>query len=145
MGKTFALPDNKKIVVILTSGELEVWCNGKELLSGLASGESDHFGNASKILIGYGIGLALVFARLFALGVIGVISGICFAGLGYWARTSKTKTPLWLAVGLLCANIIGAIVVKNYLWIAISGIMAFYLFNGIQAQPLSNKPQNKTQ
>jgi hypothetical protein len=153
-GKWFTLPTGKNLFVRLVKGELEVWDGTTELMSGLKSGQSDHYGMAWKILIGCGIvfsllGLSVIVNIVsndgtsselgieigFGFGIALAILGLGYVGLALWARKTKEKLPLQIAMGVhsvvsLCMLLTGLIPSL------INGIIINGLYKGIKAEPL---------
>jgi hypothetical protein len=144
-GKWVQLPNGKQFLVRLVKQELEIWDGSNELVSGLRSGESDHFANAWKALIPYGflfaiIGISTVIINDadMNIGVSTSIAGVgsLYIGLALWARAKLDKTPLYIALavsGLLC---LGSLLVGGLLPMAIMGVLFYYLYKGVAAKPL---------
>jgi len=149
-GRRFVLPDRTEITVVYTEFGLEVWQNGKELVSGGKSGNVEGFGMAIKGLNWVG-GAQLVLAPILylisltnnpeeALGVAVSLAfmGGLFIGLGYWASKTGSKIPFWIGFGLCLLNIILTIGSGSGSGIIITGILAYYLYKGIRSEsPLS--------
>lgn len=111
LGQRFVLPDGSQITVILARHGLEVWQNGKDLLTGIETGGHDHFYDATSSVIEFG-GLYVMISFLVALMsgfhrdaftiiLVGLILAGVHIGLGVWARISGSKLPLRLAFVLL--------------------------------------------
>lgn len=143
-GRNFILPGGEKIMVLVSGYGLEIWHDGKELVSGTYSGSVDGFGSAFKMLISIGT-LQLIIAAfyLFMMNKGGLITSVLVAmlggmliGLGLWARDSGSKTPFWIGIGLCVVNIILCIVSFTVGGLLISGILLYYLYRGTQSAPL---------
>jgi hypothetical protein len=144
MGKWVTLPTGKTLMVRLVKEELEVWDGKDELVSGLKSGESDHFAAAWKTLIGYGIVFLIIGSVVFAnneskmefgipLGVSAL--GAVYIALANWARNKQEKMPLKIAIGIQ-----GLITVLTFLSgilpAVLMAILIYSLYKGINANPL---------
>jgi hypothetical protein len=141
-GKWVQLPNGKQLLVRLVKQELEIWDGSNELVSGLRSGESDHFANAWKALIPYGVVFLLAgISRIFtsdwvSIGVIFLTIGSFYIGLALWARKKIDKIPLYIALvlnGLLC--LVSLASGGLLLIVAILGILVYYLYKGVSAKP----------
>jgi hypothetical protein len=143
-GKWILLPNGKQLLVRLVKQELEIWDGSNELVSGLKSGESDHFANAWKALIPFGVLFILIGISTCSLndtelkGTMPILSaiGITYIGLAFWARTKLDKTPLYIALvvsGLLC---LGSLVTSGFLLMAVMGVLFYYMYKGVVAKPL---------
>ncbi len=143
-GKWILLPNGKQLLVRLVKQELEIWDGSKELVSGLKSGESDHFSNAWKALISYGI-LFIIFGistctvneiELKGASSFFAIAGLICIGLAFWAKTKLDKTPLYIALAINGIFCIVLFLSKGWLLIAIMSVLFYYLHKGVSAQPL---------
>lgn len=142
-GRTFSLPDGRKITVLVSDYGLEVWHNGVELVSGTQSGSVDGFGSAFKALISVGtiqLVLSVVFlgkwnAAGLLMSVLGASAGGILIGLGLWARNSGSKAPFWIGIVLCVVNIILALASGTLAGILITGILLYYLYRGTQSAP----------
>jgi hypothetical protein len=148
-GKWILLPNGKQLLVRLVKQELEIWDGSNELVSGLKSGESDHFANAWKALIPYGVfftlmGIVIIFTNdngsdreenLVIFSII-VIVGLAYIGLALWARKKLDKTPLYIALGINGLFFLGGLVSGGLLPMAILGVLIYYLYKGVAAKPL---------
>jgi len=108
MSKVIYLPNNQTIHIRLFNNELELWHNGKDLISNMTNGESNHFRNAYRTLYLIGIltiSVSLLFIFLIrndisiknllpsiVIGIFGLLNLI----LGYWAEIKEDKLPLKL-------------------------------------------------
>lgn len=125
LGQTFVLADNSQVTVILSKQNgLEVWQNGVEQISGLASGQVDFFSRAVTWLYWYGAIRTLfnlIAVLVFKVDSLGLSDGfiiftinillecLIFVGFAYWAQKSVTKLPLAIALAwILMLVIIGA-------------------------------------
>jgi hypothetical protein len=143
-GKWILLPNGKQLLVRLVKQELEIWDGSNELVSGLRSGESDHFANAWKALIPFGVLFVIIGISTCSMnetelkGAMPIFSaiGLTYIGLALWARTKLDKTPLYIALavsGLLC---LGSLLVGGLMPMAIMGVLFYYLYKGVVAKPL---------
>lgn len=144
-GRHFTLPDGKKLMVVLADYGLEVWYEGRELVSGTKSGASDGFGAAYNAMIVAGgmniIGVVLnkfvldkpPFAKL-VFGLLSLI-GLILIGLAHFTRNNGSKSPLWTG-GILGLTSLGlAILLPNYIIIASSGYLLGKIRIGLGATP----------
>jgi hypothetical protein len=145
-GKWFTLPTGKNLFVRLVKGELEVWDGTSELMSGLKSGQSDNFGQAWKMLLAFGIILTLLGIAIASVQnakieydlvyrFIFCALGSIYIGLALWARKTKEKAPLKIAIGvhsifLLCMSIGG--ILRTIL----NSMLFYSLYKGLKAEPL---------
>jgi hypothetical protein len=146
-GKWILLPNGKQLLVRLVKQELEIWDGSNELVSGLKSGESDHFANAWKALIPFGIvliliGIARIFitdndieSDLFTFLIIAIV-GLAYIGLALWAREKLDKTPLYIAIVVSVLFSLGGLVAGEVFGRAIMGVLDYYLLRGVAAKPL---------
>jgi hypothetical protein len=147
-GKWVQLPNGKQLLVRLVKQELEIWDGSNELVSGLRSGESDHFANAWKALIPYGIfftlmGIIVIFIdnnesdreENFVIFSVVVIIGLAYIGLALWARKKLDKTPLYIALVVNGILFLGGLVSGGLLPMAILGVLIYYLYKGVSAKP----------
>lgn len=129
-GRRFTLPDGKTLMVVLADYGLEVWYEGRELVSGTKSGALDGFGSAyNAMIVAGGINLVGVFLHQFVLdqppftkAVCGLISliGLIMIGLARFTRNNGSKSPLWTG-GILGLTSLGlALLLRNYIIIASS-------------------------
>jgi hypothetical protein len=146
-GKWLNLNNGKPILVRLVKNELEIWLDNNELFSGLKSGESDAFATAHKTLLAYGIvfigiGLLIGFAGVGDNPLsLGITAGICilggaYIGLSFWAKQSRLKLPLQLALGLHGLATLLTIL-SGYAGI-LQVILLYYLRKGVIAKPLNS-------
>jgi len=141
-GRSFSLPDRRQVTVVYTEYGLEVWQNGKELVSGAKSGYVDGFASAVKGLNWVG-GAQLVFAPILffisseelrwanAIGL--VVAGGILLGLGYWAKQTGNKMPFWIGIGFCVLNILITIASGSASGIIISAILMYYLYRGTKS------------
>ena len=145
-GQTIVLPDGRAIKVLVTDYSLEVWHEGKELVTGQKNSTIDGFGNAIKSLFAAGLlqiimGLLLLFSG----NLIGVISGIGSAiiggiliALGVWERQTGSKSPFWIGIVLCAINIIICLVSGVIGGLMLPSILFGFLYQGTkyeQRQP----------
>jgi hypothetical protein len=143
-GKWVQLPNGKQLLVRLVKQELEIWDGSNELVSGLRSGESDHFANAWKALIPYGV----VFI-LFGISTCSVndtelksttpilsVVGLIYIGLALWAKKKLDKTPLRIALVVSGLFLIISFLFGGGLPLIIMGVLGYYLYKGVSAKPL---------
>jgi hypothetical protein len=145
-GKWVNLNDGKPILVRLVKNELEVWHDKNELFSGLSSGQSDEFATAYKTLLAYGIVFIILSITTFSFSVndaewgfgvsafIGFLGAI-YIGLSLWAKKTRLKLPLQLALGLHAVVTILAIL--SGLIGILFAILAYFLYKGVVAKPLN--------
>ena len=149
VGRTFMLPDGRKMMAVLTNHGLEVWCDGTELMSGMKTGTVDGFGRAYKALLFMGWFHAF-FAILALIGFVlnnaSVQNFFIFAsfasvwiGLGFWAKHSGNKGPLWIGVGFCVMYILFGL---NFHWFSLllPGIVLYYVYPGTKYEPIQSAP-----
>jgi hypothetical protein len=150
-GRQVILPDGKSILVVLTKNGLEVWYEGRELVSNLKTGKTDHYGIAFKAMVFVGamnllggfIQLGGVLKTPFKLAAcVGLLAiGAILVAIGTWWRYRGDKAPLWVGLILIVINLPLSIYLPNYL----TAITSFYLLHnmylGLQAQPY--QPRHK--
>jgi hypothetical protein len=143
-GKWILLPNGKQLLVRLVKQELEIWDGSNELVSGLRSGESDHFANAWKALIPFGV-LFTLFGistcsvndtELISTSPILSVVGLIYIGLALWARKKLDKTPLYIAIVVSVLFSFGGLVAGEVFGRAIMVILDYYLLRGVSAKPL---------
>jgi hypothetical protein len=144
MGKWVTLPTGKTLMVRLVKDELEVWDGKDELVSGLKSGESDHFGAAWKALIGYGIIFLIIGSVVFSnnenkmdLGITAGFSalGAAYIALANWARNKQEKMPLKIAMGV--HGLLTVLTFLSGIFPAIlMAILLYSLYKGVNSNPL---------
>jgi hypothetical protein len=147
-GKWFALPNGKNLFVRLVKNELEIWDGSEELLSGLKSGQSDQFSMAWKVLMGVSIlfvlfsfvGFSAYFSEAseqldlyMALAIVAL--GLSYLGLALWARKTKEKLPLKIAMSLQILITIVS-VLGGGIPTVLNGLVIYQLYRGINAEPL---------
>ncbi len=148
-GRRVALADGRHLTLVVRDGGLEVWSDGVELMSGIPSGGVDYFKRGVNWLLGLGgfqivVGLILLavgrgmsteWAGVDAegplvLGIAVMVSGGILVGLGLWARSSQSNTPLWIGFGFAILNILMTLLSGKIGGIVISGLMAHALYKG---------------
>jgi hypothetical protein len=143
-GKWILLPNGKQLLVRLVKQELEIWDGSNELVSGLKSGESDHFANAWKALIPFGVVFTLFGistcsvndTELISTSPILSVVGLIYIGLALWARKKLDKTPLYIAIVVSVLFSFGGLVAGEVFGRAIMVILDYYLLRGVSAKPL---------
>jgi hypothetical protein len=143
-GKWILLPNGKQLLVRLVKQELEIWDGSNELVSGLRSGESDHFANAWKALIPFGVVFTLFGistcsvndTELISTSPILSVVGLIYIGLALWARKKLDKTPLYIAIVVSVLFSFGGLVAGEVFGRAIMVILDYYLLRGVSAKPL---------
>jgi hypothetical protein len=136
-GKKVVLNDNQIIIIKTANRELEAWHNGKELISNLVAGQTDHFNNTIRLLYSFGaIGIG---GFAFFFNLVGAILGAIFIGMALWAKESRAKTPFWVAGG--CA--IFAIFSGNFILILGIPVLWYYLYKGITATLIAYTDEDK--
>jgi hypothetical protein len=126
-GKKVVLNDNQTIIIKVANRELEAWHNGKELISNLVAGQTDHFSNTIRLLYSFGaVGLIGTFAFV---NIISAIVGGIFIGLAFWAKASKSKIPFWVAG--VCAML--GFASTNIILMLGTPVLWYYLYKGITA------------
>lgn len=142
-GKSFILPDQQQITVVYTQYGLEVWQNGKELVSNAQSKSVEGFARAVSWLKWVG-GIQFVFApilylirddetRIFEAGAM-VFIGSLLLGLGFWAEKTGSKVPFWIGIVFCVGNIVLTIAGGSIAGIFITSFMLYYLFQGTKAE-----------
>ena len=145
-GKWLHLKDGRPILVRLVKNELEIWLDNKELFSGLNSGQSDEYATAYKTLLAYGIVFILLGITTLTVSTndveknVGVSSLIGFAGaiyvgLFFWAKKTRLKLPLQLALGL--HGVVTVLAILSGFVGILFAILAYYLYKGVVAKPLN--------
>ncbi len=153
LGRRFLLADGQEILVVLRDTGLEVWHQGKDLVSGTASGQVALFDRSVNILILVGlIQLGAVPPLIFAVEGVGlglsIAGGIAamgiVVGLSFWAKRTGDKTPFWVGIGF-CVLDLGLLhfSISSNVWqislciigICLSLIRLLYL--GVQSAPPS--------
>lgn len=109
LGRRFVLANGQEILVILRDTGLEVWHQGKDLVSGIASGQVSLFDQAVNVLILVGLiqlGAVppLIFAVLEDVGIGpaiagGLVSAALLIGAGLWIKRTGNKDPFWVGIG----------------------------------------------
>lgn len=151
-GKNVRLEDGTSIMPHVSNGKLAVWKDGVNILTGKASGSSDHFGSACTTLYilaalqlvgGVIIGLISGEQEIMIATIIAAvaISGL-LAGLGYWAKSQGTQTPFWIGIGFCVLNIVLTLSQGSAGGIVVSCVAIYYLYKGTQSEPLW-KPKAK--
>ena len=149
LGHQVALPDGRKLTVILANHGLEIWQGNIEVMSGLKSGGADLFARAVSWLLGFGalqVGAGALLSVFLSsdhemkwLGFGAIISGALLAALGFWAKKSQTSLPLYIGCGYAVLNILLTLLAGQIGGIVLSGLLAHALFKGARQGPL-NKP-----
>jgi hypothetical protein len=143
-GKWILLPNGKQLLVRLVKQELEIWDGSNELVSGLKSGESDHFANAWKALIPFGVVFILVGISTCSVNdkelksttpILSVV-GLIYIVLALWARKRLDKTPLYIAIIVSVLFSFGGLVAGGVFGRSIMVILDYYLLRGVSAKPL---------
>lgn len=106
MGRNFKTASGKTITPILRgTSNLEIWCDGKDLVTGVASGTADDFLYAVRTLFVVGgiltlIGAATFFAsqNFMTLPILAV--GLIYIGLGWQANKTGDTMPFKIGMGL---------------------------------------------
>ena len=103
VARTFRTKSGKLITPILRDGHLEIWCDGRDLVSGMGSGNQNHFATACKAMKFIGIGLLALGVILFLAeypiaAVVAFIAGPIYLGLAW--KADKTRNTLYLKIGL---------------------------------------------
>ena len=151
LGHRFRLDNGQEILVILRDTGLEVWHQGKDLVSGTASGQVALFDRSINVLILVGlIQLGAVPPLIFAVEGVGlglsIAGGVAamavVVGLSFWAKRTGDKTPFWVGIGF-CVLDLGLLrfSIPNDLWqisVSIVGTciaLAKLLYQGILSAP----------
>jgi hypothetical protein len=151
-GQWLNLKDGRPILVRLVNKELEVWLDNKELFSGLNSGQSDEYATAYKTLLAYGIVFILMGVMTFSASIndesygaavnAGSVGGTMFTLIGglyvaffFWAKKTRLKLPLQLALGIHAVMTI--LIFLSGLAGILSAILVYYLYKGVVAKPLN--------
>lgn len=107
VGTKFLLPDGQALTIVLRDPEIELWYQGRDLISGIANGSFDPFQHAARSLeavAGLQLIGALFYAALAPAGwkVIMAVALVCFAGLLYGLSkrvySPKYKIAFWLGL-----------------------------------------------
>lgn len=153
------LPDGRELSVQHDGKDLNIWLDGKELLSGVSSGDSGtaDYNRAVKAIFAFGIlgvviGLiVLVFAMNFGelnseiiLLVIDVsIFGLILIGLGFWAKHTQSKIPLYIALAIAVVSLVLRFMSGITAGVVIIGYFIYELYKGIRAAPSPKLRGNK--
>ncbi len=145
LGAKIALANNETVYIRLMNDDLEAWHNGREIVSNLTSGSSDHFKIAIQMLWGVG-GIILLIGIMCAVMFLPVnepaflaatlilpFIGIIYIALGFWAKIKKVKTPLYIAVILSLIWVLAG----NIVVIGLIAGLIFTMYRGIKA-PIIN-------
>ena len=149
LGKKFKLLNGQDLMVLLRDdNDIEVWYQGKEVVSGIKSGQVDHSRraiNALKtvglvqfvaipVLLGRWMGQAFDHPHNLLLGLAaGAICGLgILFGLSHWVQKTGHKTPYWIGLLFCFLNYFafGGIAPGILL-----GTLGYFLIQGIQAKP----------
>lgn len=145
-GRRFLLPDHRQITVVYTEYGLEVWQDGKEMVSGGKSGSVNGFARAVRWLNGVGIAQFVVAPLLYlvsreeapekalSVAIAMCLIGAFLLGLSFWAKTTGSKTPFWVGLAFCVLNIIVTLGAGSGAGLIITGAMAYYLYKGTQAE-----------
>ena len=147
MSKVISLPNNQTIHIRLFNNELELWHNGKDLISNMTNGESNHFRNAYRTLYLIGIltiSVCLLFIFLIrndisiknllpslVIGIFGLLNLI----LGYWTEIKEDKLPLKIGICLSCIWFLSL----NIVAIGITIFIISMLYKGIKGRIISKR------
>ena len=147
IGKQFKLSDGRAFMVLLNEHGLEVWHDGRELVSGTRNGQVDWFGRAVTALLWLGAfqaivaGIALLICKLLpdqlTAGAFLIIGGF-FIGLSIWARRTGDKSPFRLSIVLASVTAVVAL----FLFTVLASVIVtpfisliYCLIEGIKADP----------
>ncbi|MFN0037217.1 MAG: hypothetical protein ACKVUS_19335 [Saprospiraceae bacterium] len=149
-GRRFSLPNGKKITVLYNEFGLEVWQDGKELVSGAKSGKTNGIAAAVSGLILVGAGqsvFALILYFLYymeiengiwAIAIIGSPS-VVLLGLGLWAKQTVSKAPYKIGIVVCLLDLI--FVWRSLFGLIILGGLIYYLILAAKAE--AQKPARK--
>jgi hypothetical protein len=144
-GKWIPLPNGKSLLVRLVKQELEIWDGSNELVSGLKSGESDHYAEAWKALIAYGFLFLILEVISFSVNLFGfekegtvflLLLGVVYVLLALWARKKYNKVPLYTALIINSIFCLTALLFGGFLPAIVLGVLLYYLIKGVSAKPL---------
>lgn len=158
-GQSVALPDGREIYVHHDGKNLNIWLDGKELLSGKAKGDFSpwDYDNAVLAIFGFGIlgiiiGLFILFSvkndyEINALRVLLIVdllvSGCILIALGFWAKYTYSKIPLYIALAIALVSIALLSINGANIGVVIIGFFMYYLFKGIRVLPSKERRREK--
>lgn len=139
-GRRFAVPGGQYITVVYSEHGLEVWQNGKELLSGSKSGDTNGAAAAfgGMVLIGVVQAIFGVFAYL-ALKEQNLLGAVLFGspgfvllGMALWSKLSTNKTPYIIAIVVCVLDLV--FLWHNLFGVILLGGLIYYLTLAIKAE-----------
>lgn len=139
-GRRFALPNGQFITVVYSEHGLEVWQNGKELMSGAKSGDTNGAAAAfgGMVLIG---AVQVIFAVIayFAMKEHNLLGaalfgspGLVLLGMALWSKLSTNKTPYIIAIVVCVLDLV--FLWHNLFGIILLGGLIYYLTLAIKAE-----------
>lgn len=148
LGRRFILPDGQEIFVLLRDTGLEVWHQGKDLVSDTASGKVPALDRAVGILqfvglVQLGAIPPLVYEAtdvMWLAAAAGVAAAAFLIGSGFWVKRTGNKLPFWLGIGFCVLDLsLLFLTVPQEMWRLSVFIVAFCivfivrLYKGVQA------------
>jgi hypothetical protein len=148
LGRQFRLPDGQEIHVLLRDTGLEVWHQGKDLVSDTASGQVPILDKAILELQSAGLVQLVALPPLIRaltdsvwLSAAGGIAAAAFLiASGFWVKRTGDKLPFWLAIGfcvidlsLLFITLPGGMWRISILIALVCGTFIFRLYRHLQA------------
>lgn len=142
-GRNFQIPDFGTVFIRMDRDQIEAWQNGKDLATGLVSGQANHFKTAWQslyLLATINVVVALVTVPRHPdlyLGLFFAASILVFAGLAFWAQKKEDVLPLWIAVGLTgISGLLTILSAPSIFTLALTGALLFVLIRGARTGPL---------
>lgn len=148
LGRNFNTAGGKSVYVIQRKIGLEIWYEGRDLMSGLESGSSNYFQHACNTLFATGgvlvvLGLIVVYSgwgqhgRLSIFSVVFLILyGALHLFMGWWAKKTG-KTFAFRAALITCIPVVFLALSFGILGaILIGSAIYFYLIKGLKSKPI---------
>lgn len=158
-GQRVALPDGREIYVHHDGKELNIWLNGRELLSGMVTGDSgtSDFNGAVSAIFVYGVfGIVVGLIRIFlatnydnldTLSILLITDVLAFGciliALGFWAKYTDSKIPLYIALVIALVSIVLRSINGATIGVVIIGFFIYHLYKGIRATPSNVRRMKK--
>ena len=142
IGRNINVPGTGVVFIRLNIDHIEVWFNGKELVTNTINGQKDHFKTAYYVIFSVAVLQAIGGLLFISIDPTWLIFGAMMAitailvGLGVWAKMAKSVAPLWVMVVILTLLFLSNVVMRNIIGAIVIGVMLYYLVKGAQAGPL---------
>lgn len=120
VAQAFQTRGGKTITVLLRNDQLEIWCNGMDWVSGMATGSQNDFAKACGAMrfIGgvlSGIGILMLLGERSVLDFVILFVGIIYLILAWQAHKTHNTLYLKIGLGLLVLIPFGGRQLHNYL------------------------------